>query len=162
MTIRDAVESDLPDIVGIYNASIPGRVATSDTEPITVESRAKWFARHDPVRRPLLVGELAGRVVGYCSFRNFYGRPAYYITAEIAIYVDPAHHRKGFARALISAGLDRARAADLENVLAFVFAHNPASLALFQSFGFTPAGRLPAVANLDGRRVDLVILQKRL
>jgi hypothetical protein len=30
MKIRDAVESDLPAIVEIYNAAIPGRMATAD------------------------------------------------------------------------------------------------------------------------------------
>ncbi len=35
MIIRDAVESDLPGILSIYNAAIPGRLATADTEPVT-------------------------------------------------------------------------------------------------------------------------------
>ena len=38
-TIRDAARDDLPAIVAIYNASIPGRLATADTEPVTVASR---------------------------------------------------------------------------------------------------------------------------
>src|SRR5437773_2631091 len=37
MTVRDATEADLPAIVAIYNAAIPGRTATADLEPVTVE-----------------------------------------------------------------------------------------------------------------------------
>src|SRR5205085_9928438 len=43
MTVRDAVKGDLPAIVEIYNAAIPGRMATADTEPVSVESRQPWF-----------------------------------------------------------------------------------------------------------------------
>ena len=39
MTLRDATEADLPAIVEIYNATIPGRMVTADLEPVTVESR---------------------------------------------------------------------------------------------------------------------------
>lgn len=40
------------DIVEIYNSSIPGRLATADTEPVGVESRREWFDRHDTAHYP--------------------------------------------------------------------------------------------------------------
>ena len=42
--LRAARDADLPAIVAIYNAAIPGRQATADTEPVTVKSREAWFA----------------------------------------------------------------------------------------------------------------------
>jgi len=36
MPIRHATASDLPEIVSIYNASIPGRMATADLAPVSV------------------------------------------------------------------------------------------------------------------------------
>ncbi len=53
MTIRDATEADLPAIVEIYNAAIPSRRATADTEPVSIESRSGWFREHHPDHRPL-------------------------------------------------------------------------------------------------------------
>ena len=50
--IRNAEFADLPRIVEIYNSSIPGRLATSDLEPVTVESRIEWFASHKADRYP--------------------------------------------------------------------------------------------------------------
>lgn len=41
MYIRDAVETDLGSIVKIYNQSIPDRMATADTQPVTVGDRPK-------------------------------------------------------------------------------------------------------------------------
>ena len=37
--IRHAERDDLPRIVEIYNATIPSREVTADTEPISVENR---------------------------------------------------------------------------------------------------------------------------
>lgn len=161
VTLRDALAGDLPALVAIYNTSIPARRATSDLEPITVESRREWFGRHSPDRRPLIVAERDGRVVGFFSFVNFYGRPAYHITAEVAVYVDPAHQRAGIGSLLLTEGLRRAPALGLKNLLAFVFAHNHASLSLFDRFGFERRAYLDAVAELDTRLADLVILQRK-
>ena len=55
MPIRTAQIADLPAIVAIYNDSIPGRMATADTEPVTVQQRDAWFREFDPARRPLWV-----------------------------------------------------------------------------------------------------------
>ncbi len=137
--IRDARESDLHAIVGIYNAAIPGRLATADTEPISVESRCGWLRDHDASRHPLWVLERDGRVVGWLSVGAFYGRPAYAATAELSVYVDPAAQRGG----------------------AFIFAHNERSVALFRKFGFETWAHLPRVAVLDGVERDLLILGRR-
>lgn len=44
----DAKISELEKIVEIYNSTVPSRVVTADTEPVTVESRVKWFNDHSP------------------------------------------------------------------------------------------------------------------
>jgi len=38
IVIRDATIDDLPAIVDIYNSTVSGRMATADTEPVTVQS----------------------------------------------------------------------------------------------------------------------------
>ena len=58
--IRHATQADLAAIVAIYNASIPGRLATADTAPVTVDSRREWFAAFDPASRPIWVAEDRG------------------------------------------------------------------------------------------------------
>ena len=166
--IRDAREEDLPAIVAIYNASIPGRLATADGDPVSVESRRSWFRDRAWDRHPVWVSEQqqeregAGRVTGWLSFGKFYGRPAYAATAEVSIYVDPAAHRQGVARDLLRQAIARAPALGLSTFLGFVFAHNAPSVALCESFGFAEWGRLPRIAQLDGVERDLLILGLRL
>lgn len=160
--VRHARSADLPAVVDIYNASIPGRLATADTEPVTVSQREEWFRAFDPATRPLWILERGGRMAGWLGLRSFYGRPAYHRTVELAVYVDPACRRSGVARTLVSHALAEAPALDIATVLAFVFAHNAPSVRLFESFGFSGWGLLPRVAVLDGVERDLAILGLRL
>jgi len=159
--IRPATEADLAGIVGIYNASIPGRLATADTVPVTVEARRSWFRDRDTTRHPLWIFEQDGAAAGWLSFGKFYGRPAYAATAEISIYVDPGAQRGGVATRLMDHALERAPGLGLSTFLAFVFAHNHPSLALCRRFGFETWGNLPRVAILDGVERDLLILGRR-
>jgi L-amino acid N-acyltransferase YncA len=159
--IRDARESDLHAIVGIYNAAIPGRLATADTEPISVESRRGWLRDHDAARHPLWVLEREGRLVGWLSVSAFYGRPAYAATAELSVYVDPAAQRGGAATELMQLALARASGLGVKTFLGFIFAHNERSVSLFRKFGFERWAHLPRVAVLDGVERDLLILGRR-
>jgi phosphinothricin acetyltransferase len=161
-TIRAAQASDLAAIVGIYNASIPSRLATADTEPVTVAEREEWFRSFDPASRPLWVLEDEGEVRAWLSVRSFYGRPAYHRSVETGVFVDPRHHRRGYAGRLLAHALDTAPDLGIATVLAFVFAHNEPSVALFLRHGFAGWGRLPRVAELDGVERDLLILGRRL
>jgi len=161
MTIREAVARDLPAIVRIYNAAVPGRMATADTDPVTVGSRRAWFAEHTGAR-PLWVAVADDAVVGWLSFQSFYGRPAYRATAEVSVYVAPGAQRKGVGRELLSRAVDAGPALGLRTLVGFVFGHNAPSLALFEASGFRRWGLLPRIAELDGVERDLVIVGRRL
>jgi L-amino acid N-acyltransferase YncA len=168
--IRDALEADLDGVVEIYNASIPGRLATADTEAVSVESRRSWFRERDFSRHPVWVlerhdldqGRDHSRILGWLSFNKFYGRPAYAATAEVSIYVDPAFQRGGIATHLMQAAVGRAAGLGITTFLGFVFAHNQRSVALCRKFGFEQWGHLPGVALIDGVERDLLILGRRL
>lgn len=162
MNLRDAVQADLPAIVAIYNATIPSRVATADTEPVSVDSRVPWFHAHAPTTRPLWVMHDTDTIAGWLSFQSFYGRPAYHATAEVSLYVHEQYRRSGVARRLLSEAIRRSPSLGLSTLVGFIFAHNVPSLSLFERFGFERWGHLPRVAELDGIERDLVIVGRRL
>lgn len=162
MYIRNAVEADLGAIVTIYNASIPGRLATADLNPVSVESRLEWFYQHSSTSRPILVMETNSDLLGWLSFQSFYGRPAYQATAEISIYVSPAYQRQRVAYKLLSYGISLSPSLGLTTLLGFIFAHNQPSIQLFKQFGFHTWGHLPQVANLDAIERDLLIMGRKI
>lgn len=162
MILRDAIAADLPAIVAIYNSAIPGRLATADTEPVSVESRHEWFAMHAPTAHPLWVAESAAEIAGWLSFQAFYGRPAYRATAEVSVYVAPAHQHRGVGRLLLDESIRRAPELQIKTLLAFVFGHNEPSVKLFESRQFERWAHLPRIAELDTVERDLLIMGRRL
>ncbi len=161
MPVRNAQPADLPRVVEIYNAAIPGRQVTADTTPVTVASREAWFREFDSKRRPLWLLERDGAVCGWLSLRSFYGRPAYQGTVEAAVYAAPDVRRTGVGAELLAHAIASAPSLSVRTILAFIFGHNDASLALFRRFGFGDWGKLPRVAELDGIERDLLILGLR-
>jgi L-amino acid N-acyltransferase YncA len=160
--VRDATLADLPAIVAIYNATIPGRMVTADTEPVTVESRGAWFHAHNPRTRPLwVVPDEAGGICAWLSLNSFYGRPAYNPTAEVSIYVAESHRRRGIGRYLLERIIARAQVCQVHTLLGFIWAHNAPSLELFAAYDFTSWGHLPRVAVLDQVERDLIIVGRR-
>jgi phosphinothricin acetyltransferase len=142
MHVRDATAQDLPAIVEIYNSTIPTRAST-------VEVRPAWFGEHEPSRRPIRVMEDEGEIVGWLSLSEFYdGRPAYHATADVGVYVDRGHRRKGVGRRLVEEAVSRAPELGLRTPTAGAFAHNGASIDPLRGPWFRGVGPLP-----EGRRV---------
>jgi L-amino acid N-acyltransferase YncA len=164
---RPARPEDLPVIVDIYNSTVASRVVTADTEPVTVASREAWFADHNPRRRPLWIIHAADdsspqpAILGWMSYSNFYGRPAYSGTAELSIYIAEARRGKGIGQYCLEQAIAFAPNIAVHTLLGFIFGHNEPSLGLFRKFGFDTWANLPRVANLDGIERDLIILGKR-
>ncbi|MDY7049329.1 MAG: N-acetyltransferase, partial [Microcystis panniformis WG22] len=49
----------------------------------------------------------------------------------------------------------------ISNLICIIFAHNQASICLFEKFGFQRWGYLPQIAALDDFLADVVILGKK-
>src|SRR5687767_14377528 len=119
--VRDAALSDLSRIVEIYNSTVAGRMVTADTNPVSVESKVKWFNEHNPETRPLWVVEEkeTGNMLGWVSFQSFYGRPAYNGTVEISIYLDESARGRGLGKELLLYSMDRAATIGVKTLLGF-------------------------------------------
>jgi L-amino acid N-acyltransferase YncA len=161
MNIRDATIEDLPAVVAIYNTTVPTRMVTADTEPVSVASRQKWYAEHSPNRRPLWVAQEDGHIAGWLSYSSFYGRPAYDRTCEVSVYLAPEYRRRGLGTTLVRKCIEHAPQIGVNTLVGFIFAHNEPSLRLFEKLGFSRWGHLPRVAVLDNVERDVVIVGRR-
>ncbi|TDB83191.1 N-acetyltransferase [Actinomadura sp. KC216] len=92
---------------------------------------ARWIVR-------AVVAEPEGAVVGHAGF---HGAPNAGGTVEIAYSVDPAHRRRGYAKAMLTALLDRAASEpSVRTVRASISPENTASLATIAGYGFIEVG----------------------
>ena len=162
LRIRDALESDLPAIIEIYNATVPTRIVTAELEPTTVEARLPWFREHSPNQYPFWAAESDGQVIGWLDFKKFLPRCAYRGTAEISVYVHEKFRRQGVARRLLEEAIARAPLLGIDAIVGLIFGHNQPSLKLFERLGFERWGLLPRIAQLDGNKRDLVIMGRHL
>ncbi|MEM6422342.1 MAG: N-acetyltransferase family protein, partial [Pseudomonadota bacterium] len=78
------------------------------------------------------------------------------------VYVSAAHRGLGLGTALLTALIDRARAAGLRHLVGGIDAGQAASLALHRRQGFVEVGRLPEIGLKFGRPRTLVLMQRAL
>ena len=158
MRIRDAVDSDLPAIIKIYNAAIASRMATAQLEPVTLKDRSDWLKQHSADRHPFWVLETDRRIAGWLTLKPFLPRCAYHGAEEVSVYVDEKFRRRGAARTLLEEAISRAPSLKIRAMIGLIFAHNEPSLKLFEQVGFEKWGLLPRIARLDQNERDLTIM----
>lgn len=163
LNYRNATQDDLPGMVEIYNSTVPSRMVTADTEPVTVEDRQKWFETFNPTNRPLWVVENnVQKMMGWVSFQSFYGRPAYNATVEISIYLAADERGKGLGKDILRYCMEKAPSFGVKTLLGYIFSHNVISLKLFTHAGFEVWADLPDIALLDGVERSVKIMGKRI
>jgi phosphinothricin acetyltransferase len=159
---RIATLADLPQIVDIYNSTIPSRMVTADTQPVSVESRIPWFEAHLPDKWPLWLMSDEKGIIGWASLQAFYDRPAYDATAEVSIYLNAEIRGMGLGSQVLRHCMDNCQLFGIHNLLGLIFAHNGPSLHMFKRAGFEEWGHLSKVAVLDGIERSVLIMGKRI
>src|SRR4030095_10071239 len=82
MTVRDAVEGDLPAILEIYNDVIATSTAVYRDTPATLDDRLAWWRAKLEPGYPTLVADDNGVVIGFATFGDFRSWPGYRFTVE--------------------------------------------------------------------------------
>jgi L-amino acid N-acyltransferase YncA len=160
MRVREATLDDAATIAHIYNQGIEDRVATLETQLRTPDERAEWLAARGP-RHPVLIAvEDDGRPIGWGSLNSFNPRPAYDPVADFSVYVAREHRGRGVGHVLLSALEQRARGLGYHKLVLAAFAFNAAGMRLYQRHGFQTVGTYHEQGLLDGRWVDVVVMEK--
>jgi L-amino acid N-acyltransferase YncA len=163
VTVRDAVEADLPAIQAIYAHHVLHGLASFEEEPPTVEEVGARRANVLRLGLPYLTGELEGEVVGYSYAGTYRPRPAYRFTVENSVYVRDGLAGRGVGKALLFELIARCEAGPWQQMLAVIGnRENRASIALHRSCGFRTIGILEAVGHKHDRWVDTVLMQRAL
>lgn len=162
LELRLADTSDYEYIIDVYNSIIPGKEVTADLEPVTVADWMPWFEKHQEKNRPIWILMADGQACGWMSFSDYYGRPAYYITAQVSIYLHEDFRGKGLGKRFLVMGMDYIKQYEVRKVIGVIYAANRPSIKIFKSLGFEQWGLLPGVCLVNETEKDVVILGKEL
>ncbi|PYN86079.1 MAG: GNAT family N-acetyltransferase [Candidatus Rokuibacteriota bacterium] len=159
VAIRPAEPADADSIAVIYNQGIEDRLATLETETRSAEERGRWLAARGP-RHPVIVGEAAGRIVGWASLNAFNPRPAYDHVADLSVYVGRDWRGRGVGHRLLAALIARGRELGYHKLVLATFPFNVAGISLYRRLGFAEVGVYREQGRLDGKWVDVVVMER--
>jgi len=133
--------ADLIELCFADNLSIDGRRYLARMRNAAKVGRAThWQVLQSGFPLGGLVWEQDGRLVGNLSLIPFWHRGrALYLIANVAVH--PDYRRRGIARQLTEAALEKARRRFASEVWLHVRDDNPAAFALYTSVGFLPQTR---------------------
>ena len=161
LSIRQAEPLDAAAICRIYNQGIEDRVATLETELRTPGERLEWLEAHG-ARHPVLVAVADGQVAGWGSLNRFNPRPAYDHVADLSVYVERDWRGRGVGRRLLERLVETARGLGYHKMVLAAFPTNAAGIALYERLGFSTVGVYREQGVLDGKWVDVVIMERLL
>lgn len=157
--IRSARNEDAATIAAIYNQGIAERSATFETAPRTTSDIEQRLS--DLERYPLLVvTDDSGAVIGWAGLSGYRPRDCYAGIGEFSVYLDASARGRGMGRQLLQALIDVARDRGYWKLLSRIFTFNAASRSLCRSVGFREVGIYEKHGQLDGRWLDVVIVER--
>jgi L-amino acid N-acyltransferase YncA len=141
--------ADWPAVARIYEAGIAAGNATFEPRAPSFEA---WRDAH--IDEPCLVARGGSGdeddVLGWAALGPISSRPVYRGVAEVSIYVDPSHARRGVGRTLLGALVEASERAGFWTLIAGIFPENKASIELHLACGFEPAGLRKRVGQMPG------------
>jgi phosphinothricin acetyltransferase len=158
-TVADAVRSDLPGILAIYNEVIRNTTAVYSEVEFTAARGETWFDTKAEQGFPFIVARDISGVVGFGTFGDFRAWPCYRHTVEHSVHVRADCRGRGVGKTLVVELMARAKAMQKHVMIAGIDADNKASIGLHQRLGFRVAGRFHEVGFKFGRWLDLVFLE---
>lgn len=159
ISIREAIEQDLQQLLVIYNEIILNTTAVYDYDPHTMEMRTQWFETKKLQGFPVFVAEEDGKILGFSSIGPFRAWAAYKYSVENSVYVAADARGKGIGKLLIPPLIEAAKKLQLHTIVAGIDATNEASLKLHKSFGFEEVAHFKEVGWKFGKWLDLKFLQ---
>lgn len=157
--IREAKQKDISYICDIHNQGIIDKIATLDTTKHSLNYQKKWFEKH---KSPfgIWVFEQHDRIIGWVSLNIFNSRPGYKFVADLSVYVERSSRGKGVGSKLLDFVVKKARKNDFHKIVISAFPFNKQGITLYEKFGFRKVGIYKEQGKLDGKWVDVVIMEK--
>lgn len=153
------MESDLPQMLDIYNEIITNTTAVFQYDPHSLVMRREWFAQKQKEGFPVFVAAENDEVVGFSTIGAFRNWQAYKYSVENSVYVREDQRGKGIGKLLLKPLIHAAKQMGMHTIIAGIDATNETSIALHRKFGFVEVAYFKEVGYKFGKWLDLKFLQ---
>lgn len=162
--IRPAIETDMVQVVDIYNYYIQNSVVTFDLEPMKLADWIEKFRWIQGLNLPFLVAvSSGGEILGFSYVAPWRAKAAYRRTVEDSIYLRPAATGKRIGTRLLEELITASKAAGVKEIVAVISDKGAdSSIRMHEKAGFKHQGHLGKVGFKFGRWLGTVLLQKSL
>jgi phosphinothricin acetyltransferase len=157
--VRNATFDDAGAIAEIYNQGIEDRIATYETERRSVDEQRAWLQAIAGCY-PAVVAQADAEIVGWAGAGPYRARECYRGIGEFSMYVRRDWRGQGVGDMLVAALIIEAEKLGLWKLLSRIFPFNEASRALCRKRGFREVGIYEKHARLDGRWLNVVIVER--
>lgn len=160
-TIEHMQPTDWEAVRSIYKQGIATGNATFESD---APDWAKWDDSHLPDCR--FVARSGAGIVGWVALSPASDRCVYCGVAEVSLYVDAQHRRRGIGTTLLRSAIEQSEKAGIWTLQAGIFPENKGSISLVQRHGFREVGRRERIGkmtfgDLAGVWRDVVLMERR-
>jgi phosphinothricin acetyltransferase len=160
VSVRYAEPRDAAEIARIYNQGIEDRLSTLETQLRSPEERGEWLVAHGERHPVFVAADQSGHIVGWSCLNRFNPRAVYDNVADLSVFVAREARRRGVGTVLMEKLESRAREIGYHKLVLAAFATNRPALALYERQGFSYVGVYHEQGVLDGRWMDVALMEK--
>lgn len=159
---RIASLEDIEKITAIYNQGIEDRIATLEADTKSVAQMVTLFLARSERHKVIVVQDESGSIKGWASLNVFNVRECYRGVADLSIYVCRTERGKGLGKMLLLALIETAKQGGFHKLVLSTMADNYIGHKLYSAVGFTKVGTYTKQGMLDGKWIDVTIMEKLL
>lgn len=161
VTLRIASIDDAPELARIYSHYVEDTAISFEYTAPDAKEFADRIA-HKLEKYPFIVAVCDGRCIGYAYASQLRERKSYDWCAELSVYIDKNHLRKGIGKRLFYALIDILTKQNFAMLYSGVTAPNAASEALHECFGFKRLGVTKSIGFKNGSWRDVIWFEKQI
>lgn len=149
----------LEDVRKTYNYFVEQTTVSFDLEPYTPEQMTQLIVPLSSLYRTYII--LAnGTYAGYVLITQHKKRPAFNVTGEVTIYLDPSHTGKGIGRPSLEFIENVASELNFHSLVATICSENESSIRMFSKLGYEKVSHYKEIGFKFERWLDVVVYQK--
>ncbi|MBM7563685.1 GNAT family N-acetyltransferase [Paenibacillus sacheonensis] len=151
----------LESVRGTYNYFVERTTVSFDLYPYTPEQMEQLIEPLSELYRSY-VALYDGQYAGYFLLTQHKKRPAFNVTAEVTVYLEPAFTGKGIGKKAMLFLEEVAKQLNFHSLIATICTENEGSIALFSKLGYKQVSHYEEIAYKFDRWLDLACYQKKL